>query len=150
LQNPKSPQATNCPIEFKIPYRRSHRPGWARNTKRKESGPNHVIVGYVGGPVGRIPGILLSGSHDQYKRAKSDTALSTWQDIYNGTGTLPLPTTTNMYIYLHHSVPPPSAPTSQRTCPPAPRLPHRSCESTNCPGACQKIPLANPRSAASE
>jgi hypothetical protein len=44
----------------------------------KKGAPNHVIFGYVGGPVGSIPKILLSGSRDWCDRVKSDAALASW------------------------------------------------------------------------
>lgn len=42
----------------------SHRPGRARNPAPQKSAPNHVILGYVGGPVGRMPEVLFPWSRD--------------------------------------------------------------------------------------
>ena len=49
-----------------------------KKKKKRKDAPNHVMFGYVGGPVGRIPKILLLWTRDESNRVRSDPAPATW------------------------------------------------------------------------
>ena len=82
------------PTQFREGGRHGGSPTGSRRPKqapRHNGAPNHVVLGHVRGPGSPIPKIPFLWPRGLSDGGKPDAALSSWEDIYIGTGTLPLP-----------------------------------------------------------
>ena len=95
LASPRGPACPEAPpTQFREGGRHGGSPTGSRRPKqapRRNGAPNHVVLGHVRGPGSPIPKIPFLWPRGLSDGGKPDAALSSWEDIYIGTGTLPLP-----------------------------------------------------------
>ena len=95
LASPRGPGCPEAPpTQFREGGRHGGSPTGSRRPKqapRRNGAPNRVVLGHVRGPGSPIPKIPFLWPRGLSDGGKPDAALSSWEDIYIGTGTLPLP-----------------------------------------------------------